>query len=256
MLRPERSENGKNVAKNNRIRPQKTVFCARENRFNRSLHILSKLFLQVLKNQVSFHITTLLSTYEKRRSHCFSVTVSKTSLINATGMVGVAILIRHAAIDSVINCSTLSVQLMMSSLSITSRNAWSKMVFFSLVSPAVSSNVFFSASMALARRQVFNDFYYSFGTFCVWDTKKVYNEYWWWYCLWCNTKWKYVAYAPNLLWNRCARLEMLAMPLHPIRWILFCWELNVSESSGEWLFNQQTLIYYTSTLYKMKRLFW
>lgn len=62
MFKPDRSENGKNVAKNSRIRPQNTVFCARENRFNKSLHMRSKLFLHAAKNQLSFHTDTLLST--------------------------------------------------------------------------------------------------------------------------------------------------------------------------------------------------
>lgn len=81
MLRPERSENGKNEAKKSKMRPQKTVFWAREKRFNKSLHIRSKLFRLFgdVQIQSSSQIARFCSTYENIASHCSNVTESNTS---------------------------------------------------------------------------------------------------------------------------------------------------------------------------------
>lgn len=147
MFSPDRSENGKNDARNSRMRPQKTVFWAREKRFSKSLHILSKLFLHDENIQFSFQMDTFFSTYENIASHCSNVTASNTSPNSTTGMVDVAISSRHAAIDRVINASILSVSVM-ASFSKTSRNAWSKMVFFSPPLPLILSNCSFSAEMS------------------------------------------------------------------------------------------------------------
>ena len=56
-LRPERSENGKNLARKSRILPQKTVFCDLDKRLRRSAKkVCVNLFITLLsKNREEFN---------------------------------------------------------------------------------------------------------------------------------------------------------------------------------------------------------
>ncbi|KAL0107358.1 hypothetical protein PUN28_015722 [Cardiocondyla obscurior] len=69
---------------------------------NKSLHILSKLFLQAVKNKSSFHTATLFSTKVNNCSHLSSVFESKISPSSTTGILAVARSFLHNSIQNVI----------------------------------------------------------------------------------------------------------------------------------------------------------
>ncbi len=76
---PDRSENGKNFARKSKIRPQNTVFCDRDKRLSKSLHMRRSWFLQDAKNNGSFHTS---ESKESQNWNLMKISLAIDPLIN------------------------------------------------------------------------------------------------------------------------------------------------------------------------------